>query len=83
MAQCNYASSLVYYEITLCVTLSLSTQIGIHFSEHILSTGSEKPRLDLKIKSVTTEMKLRSWDLQVAASVGSAAITDYYSKGSS
>ena len=58
-----------------------SLQIGILFSEHHESSGRDTPRLHLMVTSMTSGLLMRSWDMQVTASVGNLHIADHYITG--
>ncbi len=66
--------------VTACVCVFVS-QIKISFSEHNEQSGVDSPRLDLIVTTITTSVQQRTWDMGVAASIGSVAIDDHFERG--
>ena len=51
----------------------------LHLNE--LSDGGNVERLKFLLSEMETELVMRSWDLSVTASIGSAKIQDLFNKG--
>ena len=56
----------------------LSSQITISYSECIDEKDVEK--LKFLLSQLETEVVMKSWDLNVTASIGNAEIQDYFTK---
>ena len=53
-------------------------KVILHLNEHV--DGGNIERLKFLLSEMETEVVMKSWDLSVAASIGSAEIQDYFSK---
>ena len=63
----------------LSCTLFVCVQVSVHLSEE--KEGIERKRLLLVVAALTSDVKLRSWDMKVDASVGSFIVEDHYHLG--
>ena len=53
-------------------------KVILHLNEH--GDGGNIERLKFLLSEMETEVVMKSWDLSVATSIGSAEIQDYFTK---
>lgn len=51
------------------------------FNEHHELSGRDTPRLHLMVTSMTSDLLIHSWDIQLTACIGNLHIADHYISG--